>query len=220
MGFIKNILRLNWSATIKLNYKAGGMRAVIRMPIKVYGKLKCNVTGSIILSNDAVRSSLVIGSRHEDYTAAAGKAEINISGKLVVDGIIRIGPDCFIGVRKDGVLCIGDGTFIGRDSQIHCSKNITIGNDVFMGETYMTDSDEHLIIKDGVAQELYGRVVIGEGTYLGFRSQLLKGTAIPPQSVVASGAVCKKDFTCEASGKVLIAGVPATIKASNVEAQK
>lgn len=217
MSFIKNLFRLNWIATIGINYRIGGMKTVMRMPVKVYGKLKWNLSGSIILPENYIRNTLIIGSDHEDYTASAGKAQIDIKGRMLINGIVRIGHDCFIGVEKDGVLSIGNGSFVGRDTQIHCTRNINIGNDVIMGETYMVDSDVHPITKDGITQPVTGTITIGEGTYLGFRTKLLKGTVIPPHSIVASGAVCTKDYSLLAPRNVLLAGVPATIKANNIE---
>lgn len=212
----RNLLRLNWMATMGINLRVGGLRGALRMPIKVYGKLKWEIRGEIVLPSDACRNTLIIGSRHEDYTASAGRAEISIRGRWVVDGIVRIGPDCFVGVAPGAVLRMGDGTCVGRDSQIHCEQHISIGRDVIMGETYMMDSDVHPIMKDSIKQPTRGRIIVGDGTYMGFRTMLLKDAVVPPHSVVASGAVCKKDYSLHADSSVLLAGVPATVKALNV----
>lgn len=237
---LRNILRTNWCATIGLNWKTGGMAYVLRMPIRVYGKLRWQMYGTISFTEPLHRNMLIIGSQHEDYTASAGRAELNIDGNLNIDGQVCIGPDAFIGVGGGAQLSIGQDTFIGRDSQIHCSDTILIGRDVFMGETYITDSTEHPIIKDGQRQPMLGTVVIGDGVYGGFRTQILRGAVIPPQSVIASGAVCTKDYikmykekqekemyketeqqnAPEPVTKLLLAGVPAIIKATNVSALK
>ena len=95
---INNLFRLNWTSTARLNYRAGGWRCVLRMPIKVYGRLRLHLSGRIELPEHAIRNTLIIGSRHEDYTASAGRAEVNVQGVWRIQGIVRIGPDCFIGV--------------------------------------------------------------------------------------------------------------------------
>lgn len=217
---LRNIIRLNWTATICLNYKAGGIVCVLAMPIKVYGRLKHHVSGRIVLPEGAVRNTLIIGSEHEDYTASSGKGEIYIEGEWHINGLVRIGHDCFIGIDKGGVLEMNDGSFFGRDTQIRCSNSIRFGNDVFAGEMYATDSTIHPIYKDGKQQQCKGCISVGDGTYLGFRTVLLKGCCIPPQSVVASAAVCNRDYTQDGEAQLLLAGVPAVVKSRNTYATK
>lgn len=214
---LRNILHTNWCATIGLNWKAGGMAYVLHMPIRVYGKLRWHVGGNITFEQPILRNMLIIGSEHEDYTASAGRAELRIDGELTIGGNVRIGPDAFVGVANGARLTIGQDTFLGRDSQIHCWNEINIGSNVFMGETYMTDSTEHPIIKNGEEQPLLGSIKIGDGVYGGFRTMILRGAVIPPRSVIASGAVCTKDYSTNGS-HIMLTGVPASVKATNVTA--
>lgn len=210
--FIRNFISLNWLATIGLNYKAGGVKCIFRMPIKVYGPLKWNVSGKIILPYGAIRNTLIIGEKHEDYNASSGRAQIDIRGTWKVGGLTRIGPDCFLGVAKGAMLESGDHVYIGRESQIHCSKCVIIGDGVFSGELYITDSSEHRIFIEGKEMSTGGIVSVGTGTYLGFRCMLLKGCNIPPRSVVASGAICTKDYTREGGSELFLVGMPAKVK--------
>ncbi len=213
---IRNLIRLNWRATCRLNYRAGGFFAVLRMPVKVFGHVRLSMDGHIELPAHAGRNTLVIGSEHEDYTASAGRAEMQIHGTWRIGGMVRIGPDCFIGVAENAVLEMGKGCHIGRDSQIHCYRRISFGNDVLAGELYATDSAAHQIVRNGEPQALTGEVVVGDKVYLGFRTMLLQGTRIPRGSVVASAAVCCKDYTLSAEENILLAGVPAEIKERNI----
>lgn len=215
---LSNIIHLNWPATLGLNYRIGGIGMVLRMPVKVYGRLKWHLSGRIVLPPDAVRCTLIIGSDHEDYTASAGKAELSIKGTWEIGGVVRIGPDCFIGVQEGATLSMGGGSFFGRDTQIHCSNRITFGEGIFTGELYATDSSEHVICLDGKRQSLAGSIFVGQGCYLAARTTLLKGCAIPPESVVATGAVCTHDYTREHAGNILLTGVPATVKRTGVKA--
>lgn len=217
---LRNVLRLNWPATLALNCKAGGMKACLRMPIKVYGKLKWHVGGRIQLPPNAPRNTLIIGSDHEDYTASCGRAELNIRGTWRIEGVVRIGPDCFVGVKENAELRMHDGVFIGRDSQIHCSRRITFGQDVLAAELYATDSTEHYIYVDDVKHPKEGEVTVGRGACLCVRAMLLKGCVVPPFSVVAAGAVCTKDYGKEHSGNILLAGIPAEVRKTNIRAEK
>ena len=218
--FITNLFHINWIATVALNFKTGGAAAVFHMPIRVYGKLKWHVSGSIIVPGDAIRNTLIIGSRHEDYTNFVGKAEINIEGTWKVNGVVCIGPDSFIGVRKGALLEMGNGCMFARDTQIHCSEHIVFENDIFAGELYATDSSEHQIIKGGLKQPITEEIRVGKGSYFGFRCVLLKGCKIPPLSVVASCAVCSRDYTSYGEEKLFIAGIPATVRSQDVTAVK
>lgn len=203
---------MNWCATIGLNYHVGGLSTVLRMPIKVYGKLKWRVTGNIILPENAIRNTLIIGSEHEDYTACGGSAEIDIRGSWRIGGIVRIGHDSFIGVGENATLQIGDGCMIGRDSEIHCSNSICFEENILAGKLYVTDSSEHPIIVNGKEKPMLGEIRVGHSTYFSHGCMVLKGTVIPPCSVVAAGAVCTKDYSKEGDSNLFIAGVPATVK--------
>lgn len=216
---LSSIIHTNWPATFRLCYHAGGWRGLCRMPVRVYGPLRLTLGGRIQLPPDSSKNMIVIGSDHEDYTASSGKAELNIQGTWQIGGPLRIGPDSCIAIGKGAVLETGACTYLGRDTQIHCCCRIRIGDGVFAGEMYVCDSAVHQIISQGTPKPMNAPVVIGEGTYLGFRTVLLKGTVIPPFSVVGSGAVCTSDFRRAGAEKLLICGNPASVKAQDVTAK-
>lgn len=176
---------------------------------QVYGPLKLSLRGKIVLPKNAPRNTVVINSEHEDYTAGCGKAELNILGTWQVDGFLQIGPDACIVIEKETVLETGANTYLGRDTQIHCYRRIFIGNGVFAGETYLCDSAIHQIVSAGKVKPELGEVIIGEGTYIGFRAILLKG----------SGAVCSSDYSKSGAEKLFICGNPAVVKAQDVTAK-
>lgn len=216
---LRTVLHTNWLATLRLNYNAGGWKAVVRMPVKVYGPLKLTLRGKVILPQDSPRNTVVINSEHEDYTAMSGKSELNIQGTWKLAGFLRVGPDSCIAIDKEALLETGANTYLGRDTQIHCYHHISIGNGIFAGEMYLCDSAIHQVFSSGKAKPLLGEVIIGDGTYLGFRTTLLKGSVIPPHSVVGSGAVCSSDYSKSGPEKLFICGNPATVKAKEVTAK-
>ena len=216
---LSSILHTNWLATFRLNYHAGGWTAVRRMPIRVYGPLKLKLRGKIILPANAHRNMVVINADFEDYTASACRAEVCILGTWQIDGFLRIGPDSCIYVHDEACLHLGHNIYIARDSRILCYKHITVGSDVLMGGTYVTDNSHHHIYREGTEQPMYGQVLIGNGAYLGYRTILLKDTVIPARSVVGSGAVCASDFSKSGAEKLFICGNPAVVKAQDVTAK-
>lgn len=214
-----SLIHTNWLATFRLNYHAGGWKAVRRLPIRVYGPLKLKLEGKTILPPDVTKNMIVIGSDHEDYTASSGKAELNIQGTWKLNGTLRVGADTCIAIGKDAMLEIGKDVFLGRDTQIHCCHHISIGNGVFAGEMYVCDSTVHQILSDGYSKPMTGEVIIGDRVYLGFRTVLLKGAVIPSVSVVGSGAVCVSDYSKSGAEKLLICGNPAVVKAQGIAAK-
>ena len=216
---LRSLLHTNWLATTRLNFCAGGWKAVMRMPIRVYGPLKLSLQGKVVLPPDSPRNTVIINSEHEDYTALSSRAELNIRGTWEVGGFLRIGPDSCIAIEKEALLKTGANTYLGRDTQIHCYHHISIGSDVFAGEMYVCDSSVHPIISSGNPKPMLGKVIVGDSTYLGFRTILLKGTVIPPGSVVGSGAVCSLDFSKSGTKKLFICGNPAEVKAQDVTAK-
>lgn len=215
---LSSLLHTNWWATFRLNYKAGGWGAVRRMPIRVYGRLKMTLEGDIVIPEGMTKNQVVINSEYEDYTASAGKSELNLKGTLKVKGRLNIGPDCCIALEKGALLEMGDGVYLGRDSEIHCYGHTLIDDRVFAGKTYVCDSTIHQVFAGGVAKPQCGEVIIGNGTYLAFGTVILKGSVIPPLSVVGSGAVCTSDYSKCGNEKLFICGNPAVVKAMGVTA--
>ena len=216
---LHSILHTNWLATFRLNYHAGGWKAVVQMPIRVYGSLKLSLGGKIILPSGSRKNTVIINSCHEDYTAPSGKAELNIQGTWKLGGSLHVGPDGCIAVAEGALLETGADTYLGRDTQIHCYRHVSIGNGVFAGEMYICDSTIHQVLSADVEKPMHGEVIIGDSVYLGFRTILLKGTVIPPLSVVGSGAVCTSDFSKDGVEQLLICGNPAVVKARGVTAK-
>ncbi|MBQ7461092.1 MAG: hypothetical protein IJS63_02390 [Bacteroidaceae bacterium] len=211
---IRNIFRLNWFATCRLNYLAGGWKAVFRMPIKVYGRLKLSLRGRIELPENYIRNTLIIGEPYEDNTVSAGVAQLVLDGEWRIEGIVRIGIDCFIGIRKGGVLTIGDNVFIGRESQIRVDMSVIIQRDTIIAKSYLTDTNEHKILRDGNPIPVCRPVVIGQRGRLN-PCIVLPGTILPPDTTVGIGSLCNRDYSSDGACRLFLAGNPARVKSTD-----
>ena len=126
-------------------------------------------------------------------------------------------------VEQDGNQIItGNGTtFHGRDEQaigliVDEGTGIKIGEDcMFAHSTQIRTTDSHSIVDmDGRRLNPARDIVIGDHCWVGLQCIILKGTQIPPHTVVAAGAVCSKKYD---SSNCILAGNPARAVKQNVD---
>lgn len=110
-----------------------------------------------------------------------------------------------------GKLSIGENTWIGPNTTIMCSSEISIGSNcdiaprVYIGDgTHQITPNEKRIAGVDITQ----KITIGDGCWLCVNSIILPGVSIGNKCVVAAGAVVTDD--CE--DMTLVAGVPAMKK--------
>lgn len=93
-----------------------------------------------------------------------------------------------------GDLTLGNGLTINGSSNIVCAKSVTLGNNVLMswGCTIM-DTDFHCIWdKGGKKVNEDQEIIIGDNTWIGMNSTILKGCKIPSSCVIAAGSILSK----------------------------
>ena len=112
-------------------------------------------------------------------------------------GKINLGKKCNIlkgtvlGVREEGKLSIGDGTFINQNCQVICHKQITIGNDVCIGPNTVIVDHDHKFGKNGVEKKNFNckDIVIGNNVWIGANCVILKDTKIGDNAVIGAGSI-------------------------------
>lgn len=124
-----------------------------------------------------------------------GKAGISAGSSIRVDG---------------GALALGRNFSTNKNCFIACSEGVTIGNDVTLGwNVNIRDNDGHTIIDDMTGQRSESReVTIGNHVWLCAYTDVLKGSRIPDETVVAYRSLVTKSFDKE---NTLIGGAPAKL---------
>lgn len=130
------------------------------------------------------------------------------------NGIIEVGnkvllyKECkvsVLGTHQEARLIIGDNTSIGDRTEIHCGKEIIIGNKCNISwDVVIMDRDYHRLNSE---KHVYKPVHIGDEVWIGCRSIILKGVKIGNGAVVAAGSVVTKDVQPNA----MVAGNPAKV---------
>lgn len=94
----------------------------------------------------------------------------------------------------DGVLEIGDNTWIGHEVLIVCSDHISIGSDCDIAPRVFIGDGTHVIDKNSPNVAGAGKMLpvkIGNGCWLCANSTILPGSEIGEKCIIAAGSVFK-----------------------------
>lgn len=133
--------------------------------------------------------------------------------RLEIGNFVRIWPDVKLSVsgkESAAVLVIGDNVSIGDRSEIHCGKEIYIGDNTLISwDCCILDRDYHSYNGN---KEVMKSVHIGRNVWVGCRAMILKGVTIGDGAVIAAGSVVTKDVPAN----TCVAGNPAIVIATDV----
>lgn len=133
----------------------------------------------------------------------------------IIEGQVGIGPRfrsesrqfrSAITASPSGCVHIGADVFINQGVTIHSDLEITIGDNVLIGDLVgIYDTSFHAV--DEGAEVVRAPVVIGRNVWLARAALVLPGVTIGAHTVVAAGAVVTSDLP----PRSLAAGVPARV---------
>jgi acetyltransferase-like isoleucine patch superfamily enzyme len=143
--------------------------------------------------------------------------------KLGSPQLIRVGNRVMIGEhawlnakddRQTGepTLSIGDGTSVGRFSQINAWGSVTIGKDVLIGDRVFISDADHLYMDADTpirrqGDSFQGAVSLEDGCWVGVGAVILPGVSIGRNAIVGANAVVTKSVPARA----IAVGIPAKV---------
>lgn len=126
----------------------------------------------------------------------------NLGGRLDAGNCLFF-PGVRLEVGQGGVLTIGTGTYLNRNTEVIAWKEVSIGRDCMIGwDVLIMDTDQHPVPGRGLDNR---PVRIGDRVWIGARATILKGVSIGDGAVVGAGATVTHDV---AAGSI-VAGPPA-----------
>ena len=144
---------------------------------------------------------------------------IRVQGRLKVirkNGAVRIGRRTTVwpGVKLTSLgvsaaeparLTIGDYSSVGDRTQIHCCREVTIGDYVLISwDVNILENNFHTTTDGGIKS---ATIIIGNRVWIGCRAIILAGVTIGEGSIVAAGSVVTRDVP----PGTLVAGNPAKV---------
>jgi acetyltransferase-like isoleucine patch superfamily enzyme len=128
---------------------------------------------------------------------------------------VRMGQRCVLqrGVwlsigATDGILEIGDHSFLGQGVEIEVSMRVRIGRGALIApDVYITDHNHQTSLGAPMFERpcISAPVEIGEDVWIGAKCVILPGVTIGSGAIVAAGAVVNRDVAANA----IVAGIPA-----------
>jgi acetyltransferase-like isoleucine patch superfamily enzyme len=132
------------------------------------------------------------------------------SARLRLGSRVRLFPGTAFYLRAEGAtVSIGERTYLGRRTELHCDVAIEIGADCAISwDVQFIDSDQH-VLEGGRGA---AAIRVGDHVWIGQRATILKGVQIGDGAIVAAGSVVTKDVPARAA----VAGVPAKVVKTDV----
>ena len=200
-------------ATLYLYIRCLSLRDALKMPILIYGFPRFySLYGKISFPEKCYFGMVKINaslSGAPSYTG--GNTELNIWGNVIFRGKCVIGTSSKIGVGRNGILDMGDGTKIMHYCNITAYSTIKIGEQSrIVHRCQVLDTNFHYIadFNNHLVKQQYTPITIGTYCWICNSTTITGGAVIPNKTIVASNSLVGKDYS-SVPEESIIGGIPA-----------
>lgn len=212
----KNLCEVSIIKTLRFNFHYLRFREAVKFPLLISRHVLINsMRGSLIIRGPLCTGLIKIGFGSVPvFDRYKSRSVWNVgAGTVIFEGKAKLGQGCRIG--SGGVLTMGKNFQVTAETTIICEESITFGNDVLCSwQCQIMDTDFHQIMEGEIEPKKRSPVTIGNHVWIGSRVIINKGTEIADNSVVAAGSTVTGKFT---ESNVLLAGIPAVIRKTNID---
>jgi len=193
---LETLLTTSWVKTFYFNLHYFGWKG-FSLPVIVGRKFKLKkMKGTVILPKSPSKK-IFLG--RDDFGWMRSYGFWCNEGRIIFEGPCYIGNGTRLTVSREGTLTMGKNLYFSGNALVICRHAITFGGDsmISWGVTVM-DSDLHTIIdRETYSVNSPKSIFMGEHTWIGFESKLLKGCRLPNGCIVAAGSTVTKAFEQE-----------------------
>ena len=211
--------KINWVKTLYFNFKMFPFSIAKNLPVLFYGRVKfSSLKGKITIQAPIKTGMIGFGQPYEMTTRSRGIAELFLEGKLIINGHIQFGKDCFVYVKKDAQLQMGHMASIASLGKIICTHSITLGTWARIGsESQLMDTNFHQMIDTNTNEKIYptSTITIGNYNFISNRVSIMSNTITPDFCTIASNSLTNKNYTSFGQN-ILIGGLPAKLLKENI----
>jgi acetyltransferase-like isoleucine patch superfamily enzyme len=168
---------------------------------------KCTLAEGVVLQTGQA-AKVIFGEECQVGT----RANLQINDEWDIGAGSTISSYCVISAREGGgggKLVIGKGSFIGDNTVIDVTGDLTIGDQVAIGPYSVIYTHDHTYEHEGPVAWKGGikraKVTVEDGAWVGAQVTILPGVVVGARSVIAAGSVVTKNVP---PGSV-VGGVPA-----------
>lgn len=216
---ISNIFKINWFATIYINFKSLDLKSALQLPIIVYrGFIIKELKGKIIFKKPVQFGMVGFGQPYEIFTKGGRKGEAIINGHLIINGRVQFGIDSKLYIKDQGVLCLGHINSFAARTEVICYHKISIENWVQFGNDCLICDTNFHELKNITSNELIPmnhEITIGSHNYIGARTTIKGRTVTPDYCTVATNSLLNRNYSSLGSN-VVVGGIPAAKIKDNI----
>ncbi len=183
-------------------------------------KIKGLYKGCVIIDGPVKSRMISIGISESTFGLAGDKHSyimISKNAKMIFHGKCVFSRGSAIRLFENSVLEVGKDAYMNQYSNISVHTKVTLGDELLAGwHVNIQDADGHAIFQEeapDVRVNADEEIYIGNHVWLASYSDILKGSYIPDNSIVAYKSCVTRKFEEE---NTILAGVPAKVIKKNI----